>query len=306
MRYVSQKVAKLDGMPIVKGKPLYTNDLAPNECLIVLALRSPHAYARIKSIDTSKAMLVKGVECVLTYKDVPDVRFTNAGQTYPECSAYDRLILDEYVRYVGDEVALVAASNEKAAQQALKMIKVEYEVLEPVLDYKKAADNPIRIHDYDNYFIPIDVFNTDNNRNIVVDGIEEHGDVDKEMAESDVIAEGEYEVQAQEQCMMESFRTYTYMDHMNRLVVVSSTQVPFHVRRSLARALQIPQSRIRVVKPKNRRWFRRKTDNCFRVFPGNHHTENRQSCQDDLYKKRNVYMFQQPSSDGFEGACRCR
>ena len=98
MRYVSQPVKKLDGMPIVKGKPLYTNDLAPNECLIVLALRSPYAYARIKSIDTSKAMLVKGVECVLTYKDVPHVRFTNAGQTYPECSAYDRLILDEYVR----------------------------------------------------------------------------------------------------------------------------------------------------------------------------------------------------------------
>lgn len=152
MRYVSQPIKKLDGMPIIKGKPLYTNDLAPNECLIVLALRSPYAYARIKSIDTSKAMLVKGVECVLTYKDVPHVRFTNAGQTYPECSAYDRLILDEYVRYVGDEVALVAASNEKAAQQALKMIKVEYEVLEPVLDYKKAVDNPTIVHNYDDYF----------------------------------------------------------------------------------------------------------------------------------------------------------
>lgn len=159
MRYVSQPVKKLDGMPIVKGKPLYTNDLAPNECLIVLALRSPYAYARIKSIDTSKAMLVKGVECVLTYKDVPHVRFTNAGQTYPECSAYDRLILDEYVRYVGDEVALVAANNEKAAQQALKMIKVEYEVLEPVLDYKKAVDNPTIVHNYDDYFMHIPSFN---------------------------------------------------------------------------------------------------------------------------------------------------
>ena len=221
MRYVSQPVKKLDGMPIIKGKPLYTNDLAPNECLIVLALRSPYAYARIKSIDTSKAMLVKGVECVLTYKDVPHVRFTNAGQTYPECSAYDRLILDEYVRYVGDEVALVAANNEKAAQQALKMIKVEYEVLEPVLDYKKAVDNPTIVHNYDDYFMHIPSFNADNKRNIVVDGVEEHGDVEKEFAESEVIAEGEYEVQAQEQCMMESFRTYTYLDHMNRLVVVS-------------------------------------------------------------------------------------
>ncbi len=250
MRYVSQPVQKVDGLPIIKGKPLYTNDLAPSDCLIVLALRSPYAYARIKSIDTSKALLVKGVECVLTYKDVPKVRFTNAGQTYPECSAYDRLILDEYVRYIGDEVALVAATNEKAALQALKMIKVEYEVLKPLLDYKKAVDNPVIVHNYDDYFTHFPAFHADNKRNIVVDGVEEHGDVDGEFANCEVIAEGEYEVQAQEQSMMETFRTYTYLDHTNRLVVVSSTQVPFHVRRSLARALQIPQSRIRVVKPR--------------------------------------------------------
>lgn len=250
MRYVSRPVRKVDGMALVTGKPLYTNDLAPKEALIVMALRSPHAYARIKEIDVSKAQLVKGVACVLTYKDVPKVRFTNAGQTYPEMSSYDRLILDEYVRYVGDEVALVAASNEKAALQALRMIKVEYEVLEPILDYKKALDNEIIVHNYDDYFNHYDFQGQDNKRNIVVNGVEEGGDVEAELERSDIVIDEEFETTAQEQCMMETFRTYTYLDHNERLCIVTSTQVPFHVRRILARALQIPQTRIRVIKPR--------------------------------------------------------
>ena len=215
-----------------------------------MALRSPYAYARIRDIDVSKALLVKGVECVLTYKDVPKVRFTNAGQTYPEMSSYDRLILDEYVRYVGDEVALVGATNEKAAQQALKLIKVDYEVLTPVVDYKTAMDNPVIVHNYEDYFNHYDFQGEDNKRNIVVNGVSENGDVDTEFARCDVIVDQEYEIQAQEQCMMETFRTYTYLDHNSRLCVVSSTQVPFHVRRILSRALQIPQTRIRVIKPR--------------------------------------------------------
>ncbi len=250
MRYVSKPIRKVDGMALVTGKPLYTNDIAPKECLIVMALRSPHAYARIRDIDVSKAMLVKGVECVLTYKDVPKVRFTNAGQTYPELSSYDRLILDEYVRYVGDEVALVAAVDENAARQALKLIKVDYEVLTPLLDFKNAIDNEIIVHNYDDYFNHFDFQGENNKRNIVVDGVEEHGDVDAEFERSDIVIEREFNTQAQEQAMMETFRTYTYMDHNDRLVVVSSTQVPFHVRRILSRALQIPQTRIRVLKPR--------------------------------------------------------
>lgn len=249
MKYVNQPVDKIDGMSLVKGKPLYTNDIASPDSLIVKILRSPHAHARIKSIDTSKALLVKGVACVLTYKDVPHVRFTQAGQTYPESSAYDRLILDEVVRYVGDEVAIVAAKTEKAANQALKMIKVEYEVLDAVLDYKKAIDNPVIVHDEEDY-VPARYCPTAHKRNIEGYDVESHGDVDAEFAASDIIVEDTYEMQAQEQSMMETFRTYTYMDHNDRLVVVSSTQVPFHVRRILARALQIPEARIRVVKPR--------------------------------------------------------
>lgn len=249
MRYISKPVRKVDGMSLVKGKPLYTDDLAPRECLVVLALRSPHPYARIRDIDVSKAKLVKGVECVLTYKDMPDIRFTKAGQTYPEPSPYDRKILDEYVRYVGDEVALVGASNEKAARQALRMIKVDYEVLTPVLDYKTAIDNESVVHMEKDY-INAKFCNTAPERNLLTYGEESAGDVDAEFAASDVIVEGTYEVQAQEQSMMETFRTYTYLDHNDRLVCVTSTQVPFHVRRQLSRALGIPQTRIRVVKPR--------------------------------------------------------
>lgn len=250
MRYVNRPIRKVDGMSLVTGKPLYTNDLAPKECLIVMALRSPYVYARIRDIDVSKARLVKGVACVLTYRDVPQVRFTNAGQTYPEMSSYDRLILDEYVRYVGDEVALVAASNEKAALQALKMIKVDYEVLTPLLDYKEAQDNDVIVHNYEDYFNHYDFQGEDNKRNIVVNGSEEHGDVEAEFNRSDIVIEQAYETQAQEQCMMETFRTYTYLDHNGRLCIVSSTQVPFHVRRILARALCLPQTKIRVIKPR--------------------------------------------------------
>lgn len=249
MRYVSRPIQKVDGMPLVKGKPLYTNDLAPKDCLIVLALRSPHAHARIVNIDTKAAKLVKGVECILTYKDVPQVRFTRAGQSFPEPSPYDTLILDEYVRYVGDEVALVAATNEKAARQALKLIKVEYEVLKPVLDFTKAIDNEVIVHNEDDY-IPARFCQSDHKRNIEGFGSESHGDVDGEFAASEIIVDETYMVKAQEQSMMETFRTYTYLDHNDRLVCVTSTQVPFHVRRQLARALQIPQSRIRVIKPR--------------------------------------------------------
>ena len=113
-KYIGKRVVKKDAMALLAGKPLYTDDLAPADCLIVKALRSPHASALIKSIDTTKAKLVPGVECVLTYKDVPQKRFTNAGQSYPEPSPYDRYILEDRVRYVGDEVALVAGTKEKA------------------------------------------------------------------------------------------------------------------------------------------------------------------------------------------------
>ena len=149
MNIVGKGIAKIDGMSIATGKPVYTDDLAAKEALVVKILSSPHAYATIEDIDIKRAMMVPGVECVLTYKDVPNNKFTLAGQSYPEPSPYDRLILDKTVRYVGDEVAIIAAKDEKTAIKAMKMIKVKYNVLKPVIDMEKAIDNESIVHEED-------------------------------------------------------------------------------------------------------------------------------------------------------------
>ena len=148
MSYVNKSLQKKDAMALVTGKPVYTDDLAPKDCLIVKILRSPHANAWVEEIKTGNAEKVAGIACVLTYKDVPQKRFTLAGQTAPEMSPDDRLILDRHVRFVGDPVAIVAGETEKAVDRAISMIKVQYEVLEPILDYHKALDNPILVRHF--------------------------------------------------------------------------------------------------------------------------------------------------------------
>ena len=142
MKVVNQPIMKKDAMALVTGKPVFTNDKAPKECLIVKLLRSPYANAMIKSINTQFAMKVPGIEAIYTWEDVPQERFTMAGQTYPELSPYDRQILDQHVRYVGDPVAIVAGENEKCVDQAIKMLRVEYEVLPANLDPRKAMAAP--------------------------------------------------------------------------------------------------------------------------------------------------------------------
>ena len=121
MKIVNKAIAKRDGVKLVTGAPVYTDDLAPSESLIIKILRSKHHFAKIIDIDTSKAESLEGVECVLTYKDVPNKPITRAGQTYPEPSPQDWKILDEYVRVKGEEVAVIAASSEKTANKAMKL-----------------------------------------------------------------------------------------------------------------------------------------------------------------------------------------
>ena len=140
MRVVNKPLRKKDAMALVTGKPVYTGDLADKNALVVKILHSPHANAMIEEINTSIAMKVPGIEAIYTYKDVPQKRFTMAGQTYPEPSPYDRLILDQHVRFHGDAVAIVAGENEKAVDKALKLIKVKYEVLPAVDDFRTALD----------------------------------------------------------------------------------------------------------------------------------------------------------------------
>ena len=266
MKIVDKSTKKIDSIGIITGRPLYTDDLViNNNSLIVKLLRSPHAYARIADIDTSIAKKVPGVEAIFTYHDVPNTMFTLAGQSYPEPSPYDRKILDEYVRYVGDPVAIIAAIDEKTAEKAMKLIKVKYEVLEAVIDYEKALDSDILVHReaaHTNYPIGYD-----NKRNLASSYLETKGDVEKGFAESDVIIEETYYTQPQIHAMMETYRTACYIDAHGRLNVISSTQIPFHVRRHLARALEMPSSKIRVMKPKLGGGFGGKQTSVCEIYP---------------------------------------
>ncbi|SKC90099.1 xanthine dehydrogenase family protein molybdopterin-binding subunit [Maledivibacter halophilus] len=266
MRYISKEISKIDGIDIATGKPAYTDDLSSEHALIIKILRNPHAFAKIKSIETEKAQKLDGVECILTYRDVPNIRFTTAGQSYPEPSPYDRLILDEYVRYVGDEVAIIAAKDEKTALRAMKLIKVEYEALDPVLDFEKAIGHSTIIHPEDDLHVNFDI-GMEKERNIAASYKIEVGNIEKEMEDSDFVVEETYYTQAQAHGMMETYRAYTYMDHNGRLTVVSSTQIPFHVRKLLARALKIPKSKVRVVKPRIGGGFGGKQTASVEIFP---------------------------------------
>ncbi|TGE33601.1 molybdopterin cofactor-binding domain-containing protein [Desulfosporosinus sp. Sb-LF] len=249
LKNVGQSIRKIDGMMIATGKPVYTEDLVMPNALVVKILRSPHAYAKINSIDISGAEKLEGVDCVLTYKDVPNERFTLAGQSYPEPSPYDRLILDRIVRYVGDEVAIIAAVDEKTALLAMKKIKVDYEVLEPVLNFEQALGHSSIIHSEEDLHVNFDI-GLDKEKNIASSYYEAVGDVEEEFERCSVVVEDVYYPQAQAHAMMETYRAFTYLDHTGRLVVVSSTQVPFHIKRQLARALQISAGKIRVIKPR--------------------------------------------------------
>lgn len=266
MKYVNKAVPKVDSKALITGKPVYTDDLAPKDCLVVKVLRSPYAHALIQEIKTDTATKVPGIVCVLTYQDCPNKRFTMAGQTYPEPSPYDRLILDQRVRFVGDAVAIVAGETEEAVDRALKMIKVKYEVLEPLLDFRKAKDNEILVHPEDNWesLCPV---GADNKRNLCASEENVYGDLEGTFAKCKYVVEETYHTKANQQAMMETFRTFTYMDAYGRLNVVSSTQVTFHVRRILATALDIPKSKIRVIKPRIGGGFGAKQTVVTEVYP---------------------------------------
>ncbi len=249
MNEVKRPIRKFEGKGLVIGRPVYTDDVAPKDALIIKVLRSPHAYARIKSIDTVKAMSIPGVACVLTYKDLPRNIHTRAGQGYPEPSPYDKYTLDEYVRYVGDEVAVIAAVTEKAAAQAIEAIHVEYEMLEPVLDFEKAEGNASVIHPEPEAHSMFEI-GMDASKNIAAFYEMNLGDVNKTLEECEVVVRQRYYTQAQAHMMMEPHACATYLDMHGRLVVISSTQTPFHLRRIIAAALEIPIKNIRVIKPR--------------------------------------------------------
>ena len=268
MKVVNQPLRKKDAMQLVPGQPVYVDDVTPRDCLCVKLLRSPHANAIVKSINKTAAMKVPGMEAIFTWEDVDQDgrRYTQAGQTYPEASPYDRLVIDRHVRFVGDVVAILAGADEKCVDKAMKLVKVEYEVLEPVLDFHTAKDNPVLVHPEDNWesLAPV---GADNRRNLCAHDECGNGDIDAVLADCDVVIDRVYHTQACQQAMMETFRTYCEIDTYGRLHIISSTQIVFHTRRIVANALHIPKSKVRVTKPRIGGGFGAKQTAVSAVYP---------------------------------------
>ena len=249
MKTVNQKTPSVDGLGIMLGRPAFADDLASPDTLIIKVLRSPHAFAKIKHIDTKKALALEGVEMVLTHRDFPRNAYTRAGQGYPEPSPHDKFVLDEYVRYVGDEVAAVAAIDEATALKALDLIEVDYDVLEPVLNFEEAINHPSIVHPEDDIheMFPIGF---EPKKNIAASYQMNVSDVDNVFDECDHVITRSYYTQAQAHVMMEPHTVNARIDYQERLTIYSSTQTPFHVRRIISQALEIPIQRIRVIKPR--------------------------------------------------------
>jgi putative selenate reductase molybdopterin-binding subunit len=243
---VGKNLKKVDGVKLVTGRPAFTDDIHLQGMLIGKILPSTRAHARIKNIDTSKAKALPGVHAVLTYRDVPRVPHTTAGQAWPEPSPKDTYLLDSKVRFVGDRVAAVAAESRAIAEEALRLIEVEYEDLPPVLEIEQAmAPGAPVIHDE-----PDSTGIHDASRNIAGHIFKEIGSVDRGFREADYIFEREFRTQRQQHCPIEPHVTISWLDPDNRLVIRTSTQVPYHARRQVAQILQIPLQRVHVVKPR--------------------------------------------------------
>ena len=246
LKVVGKAERKVDAVKLVTGKPAFVDDIELRDLLHGKLLTSPHAHAIIRDIDATKARALPGVHAVLTYKDVPRIPYTTAGQSWPEPGPHDQYCLDNRVRFVGDRVAAVAAETPEIAEQALKLIQVDYEILPALLDPRKATDpNAPRIHpEPESYRIH------DAARNVAAHLHAEVGDVERGFAESDLVVEGEYIVPQVQQTPIENHIVITYWDEDDRLVVRTSTQVPFHVRRIIAPVIGLPPRRIRVIKPR--------------------------------------------------------
>ncbi len=245
---VGKPEPKVDAVKLVQGKPAFAADFERRDMLVAKVLHSPLAHARIKRIDTGRARALPGVAAVLTWQDLPRVAYSTAGQSDPIPGPLDTFSLDNKVRFVGDRVAFVAAETAEIAEQALKLIDVEYEPLPVVLDPAEAMQpGAPRLHDEPEY---VNFAHSDPARNLAAEIRIDIGDVERGFAEADEIFEAEYRVPKVQQAHIEPHVTITYWDEDDRLVIRTSTQVPFHVRRILAPVLGLPVKRIRVIKPR--------------------------------------------------------
>ena len=246
LQVVGRPQVKVDAEKLVQGRPAFTDDVRLEGMLYGALLTSPHAHARIKHIDASQARALPGVHAVLTHKDLPRIKYVSGGQSYPNPLPYDQVCLDDTVRHVGDRVAVVAAETPELAREALRLIEVDYEVLPPVIDPQEAMrDGAAVVHDE-----PDTEGIYDAQHNIVHHIKDEVGDVEAALAAAEHVFEGEYRTPKQQHAHLEPHACITYWDEDDRLVIRTSTQVPFHVRRMVAPLIGLPIKRIRVIKPR--------------------------------------------------------
>jgi len=245
LKVVNRRVLKMDSLGLACGEPVFTDDVDINGMLYGRILWSPYAHARIRNIDTKEAEKAPGVKAVLTYKNVPRVPHTTAGQGYPEPSPYDTYVLDNKVRFVGDRVAAVAAETPEAAEEALKLIKVDYEILPAVFDtFEAMRDGAPVIHDEE------DSKNIPDAKHNIAARFEFEVKNGEWFKDADFVIERTYRIPYLQHCAIEPHTVITSFDHFGRLVIRTSTQVPFHVRRIVAQALKMPVKKIRVIKPR--------------------------------------------------------
>jgi len=243
---IGRRAPKVDAMKLATGRAAFVDDVEIRGLLHVKLVKSPWPHARVVRIDTRRAREVAGVHAVITHEDVPRIPYTSAGQSWPEPSPYDMYILDHKVRFVGDPVAAVAAETPEIAALAAQLVEVEYEVLPAVLDMHDAmqAGAPV-IHDEDESY---GIY--DSSRNLAAHIDVDIGDVERGFAEADVVVENEFFVQYQQHTCLEPHVTICFFDEDRRLVVRTSTQIPYHCRRMLAFALDIPVRNVHVIKPR--------------------------------------------------------
>ena len=243
---VGKPETKVDAVKLAKGNPAFVDDMEMRGMLYARLLTSPHAHARILDIDDSEALALPGVHAVLHYKNVARVKYASGGQSYPNPPPYDQVSFDNKVRHVGDRVAVVAAESLEIADQAIELIEVTYEVLPAVFDENEAIKPgaPV-IHDEDD---TEDIHDAGRN---IVHHIEAHvGDVEQGFREADHVFEHTYYVHQVQQTPIEPHIAISWWDSDERLVIRTSTQVPFHVRRMVAPLLDLPVGRIRIIKPR--------------------------------------------------------
>ena len=245
---VKKSERKIDAIPLGMGEPMFTDDIELKNPLYLAMLYSPIPHGEIVHIDTKDALNMEGVVDVLTYKNTPDTLFTTAGQGYPEPSPYDTRLFDKRVRFAGDRVALVAAESPELAREALKRIRVEYRELPAVFDTEEALKGEVILHDGDEHMVIPAVYKPE--KNIAAEIDVSFGNPEKGLEQADIVIERDYSVQIASHCAIEPHASVAYIDEMGRLVIVTSTQVPFHVRRIVSMVLGIPVRKIRVIKPR--------------------------------------------------------